>query len=238
MLILGLIMGGILAFYGMSFFCERWQQEKENGKQEETSNQNQTKINNIVISLFLVICIVFLLVFTFGQAFLAGGITGVVIWFVINKNRILLTSFLHKLSIFSSGVNEGIGKPVFEDLFTFSGRRNRKSYILLQLLYILIQIVFLITISIIGIVGFVVVLFAAFCSFIVTAQRLRDIGLPGKLCLLFLIPSLIDLFLFGTTFALISITVGFTGWIVLMSIPGTVGENKYGPDPLKIHKGG
>ena len=251
MVILGLIVGGIVAFYGMLFFYERYQQEEENSKQKETSNQNQTKTNNIVISLFLVICVVFLLSFTFGQAFLAGGIAGIVTWVVVNKNRSFLTSFLYKLKIFSAVDNKGIGKSVFEDLFTFSGRRNRKSYILLQLLYILIPFITLFTIDVTGVVGVVIYLFTIFCNFIVTAQRFRDTGLPGRLCLLFLLFFIFNDFLvpddfsiYDTDFPLVFRVLIFVVWalffvlwVALMSIPGTVGKNKYGPDPLKIHKG-
>ena len=233
MTIIGLIMGGIVAFCGMLFFYGRRQQEKENGKQEETSNQNKTKIN----SLFLVICIVFLLSLIFGQAFLAGGIAGIVAWVVVNKNRTFLTSFLRKLTIFSAEGDRGIGKPVFEDLFTFSGRRNRKSYILLQLLFILIFVIIFFTIDVIGIeiVSFVILLFTNFCNYVVTAQRFRDIGWSGKSCLLFL-PCHI-FFLFAPVFASIIVIAGLMGGVALMCIPGKVGENKYGPDPLKNYKG-
>ena len=127
-----------------------------------------------------------------------------------------------------------MSKPVFEDLFTLSGRRNRLSYILFQ---ISIWIFFLVG-SIIGITvgvtafdgsadggGAVVVLILALAFLVVfisdlavTAQRFRDIGFTGWATLLTLIPY-----------------VGFIVWIVLMLIPGTRGENKYGPDLLETH---
>ena len=127
-----------------------------------------------------------------------------------------------------------MSKPVFEDLFTFSGRRNRLSYILFQiLLWILFLIGGLIGITI-SVVAFsnntgggetviVLILVLGFLamvtsSFAVTAQRFRDIGFTGRATLLTLVPY-----------------VGFIVWVALMLIPGTRGENKYGPDLIETY---
>ncbi|MCY4038030.1 MAG: DUF805 domain-containing protein [Hyphomicrobiales bacterium] len=125
-----------------------------------------------------------------------------------------------------------MSKPVFEDLFTFSGRRNRLSYILFQIsIWILFLVGGMIGIPIVIVafsggtdeVGAIVVLILLLAFLVilisdlaVTAQRLRDIGCTGWAALLTLIPY-----------------VGFVVWIVLMLIPGTSGKNKYGPDLLR-----
>ena len=127
-----------------------------------------------------------------------------------------------------------MSKPVFEDIFTFSGRRNRLSYILFQIsIWILFLVGGIIAVTV-GITalgdgfngGEVIVLLilalvflVMFISdFAVTAQRFRDIGFTGWAALLTLVPY-----------------VGLIVWVVLMLIPGTSGENKYGPDLLETH---
>ena len=127
-----------------------------------------------------------------------------------------------------------MSKPVFEDLLTFSGRRNRLSYILFQIsIWILLFVggVFGITIgatafnnnaagggAIVVLILALAFLFIVVSDLAVTAQRFRDIGCTGWAALLILIPY-----------------VDFIVWIVLMFIPGTRGENKYGPDLLETH---
>lgn len=118
-----------------------------------------------------------------------------------------------------------MSKPVFSDLFRLSGRRNRKSY----LLYALTN--FLLLIVIWGIVGasmseddmMVPLLLgglpSAICilsGWIVAGQRCRDFGWTGWAILLSLVP--------------------LVGWIfafALFFVPGTLGPNRYGPDPLE-----
>lgn len=126
-----------------------------------------------------------------------------------------------------------MGKPVFDDLFTASGRRNRKSYILYSLaLTALMGVAALIGFGIFapaskshdGISGggmVVLILFGialvimAISSWMVGAQRCRDFGWTGWAILLTAIPYL------GIVFA-------FALWF----IPGNQGENRYGSDPL------
>jgi uncharacterized membrane protein YhaH (DUF805 family) len=119
-----------------------------------------------------------------------------------------------------------MSKPVFEDLFKFSGRRNRQSYILLTLA----QLATLIVTGFIGIIGlgmmenyaFIGGLLALISSigFVGTAvsswaagsQRIRDTGHSGVWILLCLLP--------------------YVGWVVALGIcfiPGTPGDNEYGP---------
>ena len=119
-----------------------------------------------------------------------------------------------------------MSKPVFEDIFKFSGRRNRQSYVYL----LLAQIGAAILLSIVGMVGFALlasvpvlgylVILAMLAGFVAVAvscwasgsQRIRDFGQSGVWILLTLVP--------------------YVGWIVslaIMFVPSSEGENKYGP---------
>lgn len=123
-----------------------------------------------------------------------------------------------------------MSKPVLQDLFKFSGRRNRKSYILLGLaqfaafmglaviagMAVALLDVFepfgwlLLLADIVGFVGVGVSAWAA------GSQRIRDFGYSGVWILLSLIP--------------------YIGWVVclaIMFIPSDTGENKYGPSCIE-----
>jgi uncharacterized membrane protein YhaH (DUF805 family) len=116
-----------------------------------------------------------------------------------------------------------MSKPVFEDLFKFSGRRNRQSFILFQLASVVavllgVGIVTTVTVAapavggflwILGIVGFIAV---AVANWAAASQRVRDFGQSGVWALVLLIPY-----------------IGFAFSIALWLIPSTEGENKYGP---------
>ena len=115
-----------------------------------------------------------------------------------------------------------MSKPTFEDIFAFSGRRNRKSYIVYSIaVFLLMVVLFAIITGIatatggLGIVLYVVVLPLVISSWAVGSQRCRDFGWTGWAMLITLIPYL-----------------GFIFIIALMIVPGTDGENRYGPDPL------
>ena len=118
-----------------------------------------------------------------------------------------------------------MSKPVFQDLFKFSGRRNRKSYILL----LLAQIAALIGLSIVATVGVAmlasvdflayILLLAVLVGFVAVAwsgwasgsQRIRDFGYSGVWILLVFIP--------------------YVGWLVslaIMFVPSSEGDNRYG----------
>jgi uncharacterized membrane protein YhaH (DUF805 family) len=118
-----------------------------------------------------------------------------------------------------------MSKPVFEDLFKFSGRRNRQSYILLCLAQLVAFVVFA-TVGFFGIgvadsypiLGWPIAL-ASLGGFIATAvsswaagsQRIRDTGHSGVWILLCLLP--------------------YVGWVVALGIcfiPGTKHANEYG----------
>ncbi|MEP2716501.1 DUF805 domain-containing protein [Pseudophaeobacter sp.] len=116
-----------------------------------------------------------------------------------------------------------MSKPVFQDLFAFEGRRNRKSYVfyILSLFAITLPIGALIGVmgpnnSIVWVVMLVIYIPLAISSLAVGSQRCRDCGWTGWLVLLGAIPYV------GIIFAL-----------VLLFYPGTAGDNKYGYDHLQ-----
>ena len=120
-----------------------------------------------------------------------------------------------------------MSKPVLSDLFTFSGRRNRQSYILLMLA----QLTAFFIIGCVAFVGVVIVddgfdimgwsiilscvpalVATAVSSWAAGSQRVRDTGHSGAWILLTLLP--------------------YVGWVVALGIcflPGTKGANEYGP---------
>ncbi len=119
-----------------------------------------------------------------------------------------------------------MSKPVFSDLFKFSGRRNRKSYVLLHLA-VLAAIFAVMFMAFFGYelvvlqmyIGFLPIFLALVCSIPVliiswasASQRIRDFGQSGVWILVSLIPY-----------------VGFIVPIAIMLIPSSEGENKYGP---------
>jgi uncharacterized membrane protein YhaH (DUF805 family) len=116
-----------------------------------------------------------------------------------------------------------MSKPIFSDLFTFSGRRNRQSFILFQLASLAavllgLGVITAITIAapavgtvlwVVGIAGFIAI---AVANWAAASQRVRDFGQSGVWSLVMLIPYV------GPVFS-----------IALWIIPSTPGENKYGP---------
>ena len=118
-----------------------------------------------------------------------------------------------------------MSKPVFQDVFKFSGRRNRQSYILLGLAQIaaliglaIVTSVALAIVDTVAPLAYLLILFVV-VGFITVAwtgwaggsQRIRDFGQSGVWILLTLVP--------------------YVGWIInlaIMFVPSTPGENKYG----------
>jgi uncharacterized membrane protein YhaH (DUF805 family) len=117
-----------------------------------------------------------------------------------------------------------MSKPILEDWFSFSGRRNRKSYILATLLLAAVACVVWIIATWISyatdgyalyIVAGILSVPAAIAGWALSSQRCRDFGWTGWAVLITLIP--------------------YVGWIfsiAIMFIPGTQGPNRYGPDIL------
>jgi uncharacterized membrane protein YhaH (DUF805 family) len=118
-----------------------------------------------------------------------------------------------------------MSKPVFQDVFKFSGRRNRQSYIYMLLAQIgaliglgivaMIAVALLTSVAPLGwllllavIAGFVAVCVSGWAT---GSQRIRDFDRSGVWILLVLIP--------------------YVGWLVslaIMFVPSTPGENRYG----------
>lgn len=116
-----------------------------------------------------------------------------------------------------------MSKPIFDDIFRFSGRRNRKSYILYSLvLFCFLAVVWGLAFALFAnneytmlVIAGVLSLAAAISGWAVGAQRCRDFGWTGWAILLTVVPYI------GWLFA-----------VVIIFIPGTLGPNRYGPDPL------
>jgi uncharacterized membrane protein YhaH (DUF805 family) len=116
-----------------------------------------------------------------------------------------------------------MSKPVFSDLFTFSGRRNRKSYVLFYLASVALilggmLLATLVTVAsptvggILWVIYIAVMLALVVSSFAVSAQRIRDCGYSGCWVFVYFIPY-----------------VGFAASLALFFIPSNVGENRFGP---------
>lgn len=110
-----------------------------------------------------------------------------------------------------------MSKPVTENMFSFSGRRNRKSYILAASSMVAAMIVLSILSSALSaatdsvapaVVGGLLYIPLMVLGIALASQRARDFGWSGWAIL---IP-------------------GFA--FVLLFVPGTQGVNRYGPDPL------
>jgi len=120
-----------------------------------------------------------------------------------------------------------MSKPVFEDMFKFSGRRNRQSYILLTFALVAIQMVLgIVAAAAVASTGAtasgpaLVLAFICMATIVVlgvaewagASQRVRDFGQSGVWSLVMLVPY-----------------VGFAFSLALMLVPSSEGENKYGP---------
>lgn len=127
------------------------------------------------------------------------------------------------------------GVPVFSDWLDIKIRRNRKSFVFAALshlaLVVLVLLVGLVLNEIpafngIMIFALVVMIPLAPAGYLIMAQRLRDINISGWAVLLY-VPFL----LIGDTWpgTLASLII----WVVVASMPGTKGANRYGPDPLE-----
>jgi len=108
-----------------------------------------------------------------------------------------------------------MSKPALQDIFKFAGRRNRKSYFIYLILYVLAWAI-VISIAFATYVGWVLVIPLIISGWAVAAQRCRDFGWTGWAALLTLLPY-----------------VGFLFSLAILFIPGNVGANRYGQDFLE-----
>lgn len=108
---------------------------------------------------------------------------------------------------------------VLEKYTEFSGRARRKEFWMFTLFNTIFTILFyLIGIwSGIGLLSFIYGFVMLVPSIAVTVRRLHDINRNGWYILILLIPYL-----------------GWIGLIILNIMPGTIGDNKYGPDPKAV----
>ncbi len=125
-----------------------------------------------------------------------------------------------------------MSKPALDDLFTSRGRRNRKSFFWLN---VLLALTFLegITIMLLDaefdwgfaesrvtacLFGFYLISWSVAVTMAV-AQRCHDVGLSGFWALLFYVPYL-----------------GAVAWLAALLMPGEIGSNHYGTDPLRAKR--
>jgi len=131
-----------------------------------------------------------------------------------------------------------VSKPIFEDLFSFSCRRNRKSY-----LYVTLILIAITSVDGVFVFGLLVLLgklsdylhyVSAVLTFLVlvtsisvsipilvisiatTTQRIRDCGHTGVWFFVSWVP-----------------VIGWIPLVALFFLPGDEGDNRYGPDCLK-----
>jgi uncharacterized membrane protein YhaH (DUF805 family) len=122
-----------------------------------------------------------------------------------------------------------MSKPVLEDLFKWSGRRDRKSYALLNLAMLgfglAATVLWIIEAELSGdpdtAFGTLIGLIVMFCvmgvsSIATTAQRCRDLGMPGVVSAAVMLPY-----------------AGIAAWIAILAMPGEEGPNRFGADPRK-----
>ena len=125
--------------------------------------------------------------------------------------------------------------PAWDFWFSFSVRRNRKSYLIATLLLIFVAVVFWIPMTFFEPRGRATTIFLVifglpwiFVSYNLSAQRLRDFGVTGWLTLVWLPINLVS-----NEYPVLSGATSLMFWIVLFFVPGTIGANRYGPDPLE-----
>lgn len=133
-----------------------------------------------------------------------------------------------------------MSKPVLEDIFRFSGRRNRKSYNLYLIVSWFVgaggQMVGTSGEVALVLLGMLIMLVVGVSQIAVTTQRFRDFGwtgwsvliVPGFVVCTFLaylydVPELVWVIIF--------LSVCYA--VALMCVPGSRGDNRYGPDPLR-----
>jgi uncharacterized membrane protein YhaH (DUF805 family) len=121
---------------------------------------------------------------------------------------------------------EPVSKPIFEDAFSFGGRRDRRSFLLFNLVvctaiigaFIFVGAVAAVAGEMAAAVAMIPVglatAVAGVSSILVGAQRCRDFGWSGWAVLITVLP-----------------VVGFVFALAMMVLPGTPGQNRYGPDP-------
>lgn len=124
--------------------------------------------------------------------------------------------------------------PASEYWFSFSERRNRKSYLIATIMLIGVMIAVFAALSFFGSGKrtslIILVLFGLpwiFVSYNLTAQRLRDFNVTGWLTLLWVPINMLQ-----NEYSGLSSAISLVFWIILVFVPGSVGGNRYGPNPI------
>jgi uncharacterized membrane protein YhaH (DUF805 family) len=125
--------------------------------------------------------------------------------------------------------------PAWDYWFSVSIRRNRKSYIIGSLLLIGVWAAFIGAMyffrpsrTVFALLGILFLLPMLLVYYNLAAQRLRDFGITGWLALLWIPINMLQ-----NGYAELSNALSFAFWIVLVFVPGTKGDNRYGEDPLE-----
>ena len=135
----------------------------------------------------------------------------------------------------------------FNTYFSFNGRLNRKPFIIRNIvsIFIILILTIAIIIPLYGLqnaenfnlsVPYFVILFISIWFYLANMnRRFQDMN-KGKewtiiLFILYIVGLLLDLAQY-TSFSLVLSSVSFVFFIYLCAKKGTVGPNKYGPDPL------
>jgi uncharacterized membrane protein YhaH (DUF805 family) len=148
---------------------------------------------------------------------------------------------------------EGWAKTMSELLLSFSGRLNRKPYWLINLILVATVFVILVLVAMLGgsaalaefsafgaaLLSFVVALFPAWIVLATGVKRLHDRNKSAWWLLLFyLLPGVLqgigetagDL---GIVLMIAGIAISIWALVEVGFLRGTVGPNRYGPDPLE-----
>ena len=132
-----------------------------------------------------------------------------------------------------------MSKPVLEDIFSFSGRRNRKSYNLYLIVSWFVgavgQMIGSSGEAVLVLLGLLIMLVVGVSQIAVTTQRFRDFGWTGWSVLI--VPGLVLCTVLAYRYDVPDLV-----WIIfflsvcyavaLVCVPGNRGNNRYGPDPL------
>lgn len=124
--------------------------------------------------------------------------------------------------------------PAEDSWFSCSIRRNRKSFFVANIYLIGILAALVAAVYFFQIRGAAALLFCiafglpwVFVSYNLTAQRLRDLNVTGWLSLLW-----IPVNMMYNEYFVLSSALSTAFWVVLLFVPGTEGDNRYGSDPL------
>ena len=125
--------------------------------------------------------------------------------------------------------------PATDYWFSLSIRRNRKSFLIATVSLWAVAIAVVLALIFFSVpdraalfLGFIFGVPWVFVYWNLSAQRLRDFNVTGWLVLLWIPINLLQ-----GGYAELSAILSLAFWIILLFVPGTKGENRYGADPLE-----